>query len=725
MATQTVSTRAKLLPSDNQLASVNAVSRNISATLEIQWDRTNWIDESDYFISVQGDERMDETITEAIASTADIILSNATERFLPENINSPIQAYLKPHTPIRLDIIIDGKSYRMFTGYIKSISPDRNNGTVNLHCFDNSLYVMNKDCPREAFLNKRADQLIYELASNAGLSDDQINLDYSLHTINAAWFGDRHTWPVMGEVAAAERGRVFFNREGEIRFWSREHIQNQEPVLTVSQENHITSLDFGVAEHKIKNYVTVKATPRASAGIRAVWVNGDVRILDPYTDTLVWIPAGEKQAAFLEVDVPCTNWIRPIANTDYVANTEVSGNGADLTSQIEIVEFNTYGDAAYIEVKNNSSSDVYLIRFQVRANPLEIQSWIKVRARNQESMDNYGTQRIDIENSFIDDEVMAANIAESELKRHQFSTGDISTDIVGVPFLHVGDVVDLELSRDISTSTDQSQTEIDGNQPLGTTDSKYLAQSFFPSFPSMTMVTLAVGRPDNGTFAGDLTVSIQENLSGEPSGSAVASTTVDNGTLTSFADEDELDVALSFTPDISKLYWIVIESSTADNSNHTYLKRYNTSDNYRGKLIKSGDATTWTDISATDLYFKTIGYNGQTVEKMIEAITWSVAADTGFKQTLELANSIDFPTSQSITATGNIFGTTNKTAIASAQIIREGPLTKSRFIAAKARIVEVQEDPSVDASSPAGGAGIIGLTLDPDEEWTDKKRHLL
>src|SRR5690606_7651883 len=122
-------------------------------------------------------------------------------------------------------------------------------------------------------------------------------------------------------------------------FWGRSRLHNRRPSYTITLQDWIKDLDYSVAEHEIKNAIIVKAAPRFSAGIQVVWSNGNAEFLDPYSDTLVFIPANTAQNVFLELEDPCTTFIVPVANTDYTANSTQTGTGDDMTGDIEITEF--------------------------------------------------------------------------------------------------------------------------------------------------------------------------------------------------------------------------------------------------------------------------------------------------------------------------------------------------------------------------------------------------
>lgn len=105
----------------------------------------------------------------------------------------------------------------------------------------------------------------------------------------------------MSDVAIAERGRIFFDENGVLRFWNKNHLHNlPETSISLTKENDIKDINYQVAENAIKNRCLVTAKPRASAGVQVIWTNGNIEALDPYTDTLVYIPANGTQDAFIE-----------------------------------------------------------------------------------------------------------------------------------------------------------------------------------------------------------------------------------------------------------------------------------------------------------------------------------------------------------------------------------------------------------------------------------------
>jgi hypothetical protein len=443
-----VSSRAKIYPPQIYIDEVNATTRFVKPKLEIMWDGLTWTDETSYFISAKGDQELGGELGESSAAQADFELENTTKRFT-KNAGSPIDGYLKPRVPIRFGIDFGETGYymRLFTGYIKTYKPNKLSGVCNLHCFDNTQFILNKEMKGVVYTNKRIDELIAILAEEAGLNSTQYELERG-SLIPVAWFNNKYINPLMSELAVAERGRVFFDNYGKLRFWNREHLHSIStmPNKSLTYVDWIKKADFDISETAIKNRVVIQAQPRAIAELDVVWTNRNPELYNQYSETLLWIPARGMQNAWIELDDPCTNWQTPLANTDYVANTEADGSGTDMTNSVVVSYFKPYDNAAFLIVNNNASVPVYFTKFQLRAQLLQVSQYIKADFKDQNSIDNYGEQMVGpIENQFINSEELAKDIAYEELHRRSGSLTNFKIEIIGDPMFNAGEVVEIEL----------------------------------------------------------------------------------------------------------------------------------------------------------------------------------------------------------------------------------------------------------------------------------------
>lgn len=161
------------------------------------------------------------------------------------------------------------------------------------------------------------------------------------------------------------------------------------------------------------------------------------------------------------------------------------------------------------------------------------------------------------------------------------------------------------------SETDQSQSTQDTSQAVGeadaTTRKNKLGQSFVPTYNRIRGVKLYKSA-STGTFAGTITISLQADSAGAPSGASLATTTILNaayealpvGEFTALFSSEYASLVPGNT------YWIVISTSTADNANHPNVGS-NTAGGYANGLLKLNNTTDgWVTIAGQDLYFKTI-----------------------------------------------------------------------------------------------------------------------
>lgn len=165
---------------------------------------------------------------------------------------------------------------------------------------------------------------------------------------------------------------------------------------------------------------------------------------------------------------------------------------------------------------------------------------------------------------------------------------------------------------------DQSQTTQDGIVAVGeadaTTKYNFIAQSFVAGKSPIKSVNLYKSA-NTGTFTGTVTVSIQNDVSGSPSGTALATVTINNATYLALGTGEFLATfAAEYIPTIGSTYWIVIQTSTSDNSNHPNLGT-NTAGGYASGSVKFKNVTDgWASIATIDLYFKV---NANTADKVL------------------------------------------------------------------------------------------------------------
>jgi len=168
------------------------------------------------------------------------------------------------------------------------------------------------------------------------------------------------------------------------------------------------------------------------------------------------------------------------------------------------------------------------------------------------------------------------------------------------------------LSDDNTTSDgyDQTQTTNNANVPVGeadaTTKKNKIAQSV--QFAKTTVAGVKLAKvADTGAFTGTVTVSLQADSAGSPSGTPLATVTISNANYLAIPVGNFLAVfGTPYTVLPATTYWLVIETSTSDNSNHPNLGTASAGGYASGSVKLKNTTDGWTAIATIDLYFKTL-----------------------------------------------------------------------------------------------------------------------
>jgi len=165
------------------------------------------------------------------------------------------------------------------------------------------------------------------------------------------------------------------------------------------------------------------------------------------------------------------------------------------------------------------------------------------------------------------------------------------------------------LQDDIEISQFVQNASIECGMANTTGNENRVAQSFIAVKSRINAIYLDK-RANTGTFTGDVTVSIFADSSGSPTGSALFSETIPNATYNGYGTGA---FAVTFSPEISdlvpgQLYWIVVSTTTADNSNHPNLGTNSAGGYTDGSVKYNNTADGWVAVPTIDLFFFTVNY---------------------------------------------------------------------------------------------------------------------
>ena len=350
-----------------------------------------------------------------------------------------------PKKSVKVNIGFKDNNARKFAGSIQSIVPKIKDDKISVYCYDWVNVLKDKKITSTYYENLRTDQIIENLAQLAGIDSSSMNLEEGQLTIEFAWLQEGSIWTYINQVAEAEGGIVFFDEEGTLNFYNRNHFDTYpDPVYGFTFDDNIMDLDFEVSKQNVKNRIEIKAYPKKKLTSKTIYDLTDSIAIDAGQTEEIW---GQFNYG-VETVVPAINVQVPVVGTDILANTESDGSGTDVSSDIEISSYSIFQESIKVNIKNNSSSTVYITKFTITGDPIVIKSRIEIVKEDSNSKSLYGTQILSIENNLLDDEDYAETLAEKKLNELKEPLDTIKIDCVGVPYLRVGDIVSAQRSFD-------------------------------------------------------------------------------------------------------------------------------------------------------------------------------------------------------------------------------------------------------------------------------------
>lgn len=357
-----------------------------------------------------------------------------------------------PKKSVKANIGFNKENVRKFSGAIHSIKPNLKEDTVAGYCYDWVNILKDKKIISVYYENLRTDQLIANLASLAGIDAAQMNLEIGKLTVTFAWFAEASIWTYINQIAEAEGGIVFFDEEGVLNFYNRDHYDvYPNPVYGFSFDKNIIDLDFEISKERVKNRIEVKANPKKLLQGKVIYSQEESRSISPGETMEIW---GQFNYG-TELSVPALNVAVPTIGTGIVANSAEDGTGTNKNGNIMITSSSVFQESIKVNIKNNDAATVYITKFEVIGDPIVTRTRIEAIAEDTNSQSLYGTQILAIENDFMDDEDYAVTLSEKKLAEMKDPLDTISLECLGAPFLRAGDIVSVQRSFDGTTENFQ------------------------------------------------------------------------------------------------------------------------------------------------------------------------------------------------------------------------------------------------------------------------------
>ena len=399
--------------------------RTIAVKVEVAWDGSTWVDETDRMIRISGAREKVPPFRSALGSRSiiqrvTVVLQNEDNRFSFYNSSSPIYANIKDGAyylkPIRISVTVDGSTTRLFTGVLKKMEENFVQGTVTLTLSD-ALEKAKRRFSTAVLQNYREHELITYYLTLAGFVDGTdfksptwvdsnggtATIDYSAKVIPYSWLDDEDVRSEIDQVAQATGAQLYVDNDGLIHY--EKHWQYAMPgstleVHTLSSASEIKpkqdDLDF--AEEIVVEYAT--RVPGAPG--EELWALPATLIIYP----------GQTEKITARYRWPALSVDTPVNGTHYRLTTPAGSE--DLSSSCT-VSVTTYAQSADIQITNGTSDRVCVVPyFRLVGTPLLGQPAEQYRANT--GTVNFG-RRKEIRGNFYVQTKSQAQCFTRQLKR--------------------------------------------------------------------------------------------------------------------------------------------------------------------------------------------------------------------------------------------------------------------------------------------------------------------
>jgi hypothetical protein len=360
---------AQAIPGDME-TNWNAGTALPSALVEVQWDGTNWIDETarvaalsitmalyDQSIGLPG-------LGQAQPGSASLTLDNYDNRYSPDYTSSPIHASIASgiwQIPVRITLGYGADRLRQFTGWVEVPSEWHSDTekTVSLGCIDNSYTIQQFKYSSIVIADQRADQIIGTLLTAAGITGGERALDRGLSVIPWSYVDQENVWAQCQQIADADGGWCYCDENGVFRFERMSHWL-EGAAHTASQVTLTNGAAWWMGDsiswQNIYSDVVVEYMPRISGAYGEVYrASRPLRV--EASATL------EQECCFSQSAVIAT---LPVAWTDY---SPLTAGMRRVESGISVA-MTAYGQRATLTFTNTNTYPVYILDLVIRGVPL-------------------------------------------------------------------------------------------------------------------------------------------------------------------------------------------------------------------------------------------------------------------------------------------------------------------------------------------------------------------
>ena len=413
-----------------------------------EWDKYAYSDYSDRIVSMEWQRSIDFPYS-VQSAMADITVNNYDAYFTPRS-SSPIEEYILPKRPVRL--LAGVRHYGIIpqlVGLTQGMPEiDNENRVASFHILDflSEMYSMNLT-DTIAMQNVRTDEVLEELFTMFGILPTQYSLAKGRNIIPFLFFEKGiQAGTVMRRLMEAEMGALWLDELGVVHF--DERLQPIQDAVFTFDESNILSIDSS-GDDEIINDVKITSNVRAVQDFQPIFTNAqdDASDINIDINNGFVVPAtGTAFYPYASISDPAISATLPTigrkTDTSWFTAHDVDGN--EVTTGVTITLSNLLATSYTMLFSNANAFPVYITQVEVWGQPAKVVDEIRFRAYDEDSVEKYGNQVLEIENDFFGSISNCNSFAEYVLDAYKEFAGVIQFTAKGTFAQQLGDIINVD-----------------------------------------------------------------------------------------------------------------------------------------------------------------------------------------------------------------------------------------------------------------------------------------
>jgi hypothetical protein len=311
------------------------------------------------------------------ASRLTLRLANRDGIFTPENSSSALYGKLDPGAPVQLTATHLAVSYTVWTGYAmrwRVTFPHGEESVAALECEDLFWFLQNGDPVNITVDSTRdTDAALTAIANYLGLVAGDLNFDDGVQDLPIHFAVAERPIEAMQAVAASEMGGILYpGADGRIRFEARDSRLGTAVDQTWGDGTNVKPHDGeGYEKNPLEFYsnVTARATVFRTGQADTRIFEFSQNMFTKPTATSMAMASGEVWERTFQANSAYLALTTMVAITDYLANANIDGSGADRTGNLTPTVTDLGGGKFRLRLV--ATAALYVTKLQIRGQPVE------------------------------------------------------------------------------------------------------------------------------------------------------------------------------------------------------------------------------------------------------------------------------------------------------------------------------------------------------------------